>query len=354
MGLFRRPKDKANEAAPESSRRNQRRGARSVAPRGSGGAKEPKRRARKKRPEDRQEPADGELQPPRRNQRTIGKQPVEPPVPTPKRGLRERAEAVRGAFRRAWGRVRGPLVFAGKLALVTAAVAGTVAVGRLVDTHVRTSPSFATVAISIDGIQRLERAEVEAASGLAVGQNVFEVAPEDAQRALERHPWVASATVRRRLPGSFEVELREHRAVAILAVDGLFLIGEDGTVFKELSDEDPVDLPVVTGVDRERFTSDRAYRTSLLLEVVALMHDYRGAGLWRREPIAEIHIENDDGLSLYVGVDASYVRLGRGPYRQKLRKLRQVLDRLDEREARAAYVYLDNVRRPDRVTVRLR
>jgi hypothetical protein len=31
-----------------------------------------------------------------------------------------------------------------------------------------------------------------------------------------------------------------------------------------------------------------------------------------------------------------------------------VLDRLEQKRARAAYVYLDNVRRPDRVTVRLR
>lgn len=353
MGLFRRKKGEVTEAASEQSRRNQRRGARSVAPRGSESKKSPKARARGKRGKTN---AAQESPPkaPRRNQRTAAKQPIEPPQPVARRGLKERAAAVRGASSRAWQRVRGPLFLTGKMLLVAAAVAGAVALGRLVDTHVRTSPAFATIAITVDGLERLEPEDVEGAAGLSLGQNVFEVAPEQAQAALERHPWVSSATVRRRLPGTFEVELREHRAVAILALDGLFLIGEDGTVFKELTDEDPVDLPVVTGVEKDRFTGDRAYRTSLLLEVVALMHDYRGAGLWRREPIAEIHIENDDGLSLYVGVDAGYVRLGRGPYRQKLRKLRQVLDRLDEREARAAYVYLDNVRRPDRVTVRLR
>ena len=42
------------------------------------------------------------------------------------------------------------------------------------------------------------------------------------------------------------------------------------------------DLPVITGVDSARFTTDRAYRASLLLEIVALLHDYRGAGLFRR------------------------------------------------------------------------
>ena len=68
----------------------------------------------------------------------------------------------------------------------------------------------------------------------------------------------------------------------------------------------------------------------------------------------EIHFERDGTLSMYVGDDATYVRLGRAPYQAKLRRLRRVLDELGRRDARAEYVYLDNVRRPDRVTVRLR
>ena len=91
-----------------------------------------------------------------------------------------------------------------------------------------------------------------------------------------------------------------------------------------------------------------------MLEAVALLHDYRGAGLWRREALAELHVERDDGLSLTIGDDAMYVRLGHGPFRAKLTRLRTVLDELGRRGARAEYVYLDNERRPDRVTVRVR
>jgi cell division protein FtsQ len=142
--------------------------------------------------------------------------------------------------------------------------------------------------------------------------------------------------------------------VALLALGDVYLVSEDGAVFKRAGQDDPVDLPVITGVDRQRFTRDRGFRTSVLLEAVALLSDYRGAGLWRREPVDEVHVEPDDGLSLYVGADATYVRLGHGPFRAKLRRLRTVLDELGQRGARAAYVYLDNQRRPDRVTVRIR
>ena len=137
-------------------------------------------------------------------------------------------------------------------------------------------------------------------------------------------------------------------------MDGLYLVSDDGSVFKRIDESDVVDLPVVSGVDRVRFVRDMQYRSGMLTRIVALMHDYRGAGLWRREPISEIHVERDDGISLYVGDDNMWIRLGRGPYRAKLLRLRRVLARLKRQEARAEYVHLDNVRRPDRVTVRLR
>jgi cell division protein FtsQ len=273
-----------------------------------------------------------------------------PPPPEPKPSLRERMGRVR-AF---GARLKRPVELLGRTLLVLVVGVGAVALGRLVERHVRTSPAFAVREITLDGHVRLTREEILALAGLALERNVFDVAPEDAERRIAEHPWIAEAHVRRRLPGSYAIEVRERRPVALLVLGDVFLVAEDGAVFKKAEDGDPLDLPVITGVDRDRFTRDRAFRTSVLLEAVALLHDYRGAGLWNREPIGELHVERDDGLSLYVGEDLTYVRLGHGPFREKLRRLRTVLDELGERGARAAYVYLDNERRPDRVTVRVR
>lgn len=285
----------------------------------------------------------------------------EPVAAEPRLPLRSRLALLRGQARTAWERARRGILLVLRLVVLLILVAAALAVGRLVERHVRTSPAFATRSISVEGLERLDEETVVHAAALAVGQNVFDTGPEDAEARLRRHPWVAEAEVSRRLPDTFSVTVREHHPVAVISLTktdndpaGLYLVADDGTVFKRVGDGDPVDLPVVTGVDRSRFIGDRAFRTSVLLEVVALLHDYRGAGLWRREPIGEIHVESNDGFSLYVGEDALHVRLGRGPYRQKLGRLRRVLDRLREQESRAAYVYLDNVRRPDRVTVRLR
>lgn len=280
------------------------------------------------------------------------KKAVEPEEPKPT--LRERFGGVGERVKALGGRLRRPAELALRAALVIAVGVGAVALGRLVERHVRTAPAFEVTEIALEGHVRLTREEILETAGLAIGNNVFDMGPEDAQEALSQHPWIAEATVRRRLPGSYTIEVRERRAVALLALGDVFLVSEDGAVFKQVEDGDPIDLPVITGVERERFQRDRGFRTSILLEAVALLHDYRSAGLREREPIGELHVERDDGLSLYIGADPTYVRLGRGPFRSKLQRLRTVLEELGERGARAEYVYLDNERRPDRVTVRIR
>jgi cell division septal protein FtsQ len=174
------------------------------------------------------------------------------------------------------------------------------------------------------------------------------------QHRLEQLPWIEYVSVRRRLPGRYSIDLRERRAVALLAAGELYLVSDEGIAFKPLAASDPADLPVITGVDPNRRTQDAEGVSSALMSAVALMHDYQDAGLARREVISEIHVEGDGALSLYVGPDATYVRLGKAPFRQKLERFREVLARLAKDKARASYVYLDNQRRVDRVTARLR
>jgi cell division protein FtsQ len=251
-------------------------------------------------------------------------------------------------------RVRGPLTFVLRAALLASVTAGAVAGGRLLEQYVRKAPAFATKEVRVSGISRLTHDEVLAAAGLALGKNVFDVSPEQARARLQHNPWVAEVHVTRKLPGTYVIELTEQQPALVLQLESLYLVSEEGSVLKPLSPADKVDLPLMTGVDPAEFRRDLGFRSSLLVNAVALLHDYRDVGLWRREALSEIHVEPGHGLSLYVGEQPMLVRLGERPYRKKLRRLRQILDELKGDAARPAYVYLDNVRRADRVAVRLR
>ena len=274
------------------------------------------------------------------------------PEPQPPLRVRLSVGLARAGFdARGRERVRGVVLHG--LVVVTA-VALVVSAMGLVERHLKTSSAFAIESVEVTGNQQLTAAQVIAAAGLAVGQNVFAVGPEEARKRLLQKEWIETASVRRRLPGRYSIEVRERRAVAIMAAGQLSLVSDEGQAFKTLEPNDPADLPVISGLDPNLRTQDEQALSSALLSAVALLHDYQDAGLSRREPISEIHVESDAGLSLYVGADATYVRLGKAPFRQKLERLREVLARLNKDKARAAYVYLDNQRRPDRVTARLR
>jgi hypothetical protein len=78
-----------------------------------------------------------------------------------------------------------------------AALAGAVAIGRLVQQHLTTSRAFAVEAVEIRGLTRMTRSELLAAAGIDVGTNVFARSPEEVRARLLKHPWIAAATVQR-------------------------------------------------------------------------------------------------------------------------------------------------------------
>jgi cell division protein FtsQ len=270
-----------------------------------------------------------------------------------KKSWRERAVGVRENLSGWVNQRRGLLRRGGQVVLVGLVLAALVWLGDQSVQYAHSANAFAIGEIIVEGNHQLEDIEVRRAAGLHVGSNIFEISNEDARNHLLQHPWIEEASVVRKLPGRIRIEVAERQPVALVALDQLYLVSHEGAVFKRLGVDDPVDLPVITGIASERFYDDLDYRTAILLRSMAVLQDYEGAGLAKREPVSEIHFEGVHGIELFVGNDGMNVRLGNGQHRQKLRRLRQVLERLAREKTRPSYVYLDNVRSPERVTVRL-
>jgi cell division protein FtsQ len=271
----------------------------------------------------------------------------------PRKTWRERAVGVRENVGGWVIRRRGLLRRGGQVVLFGLVATALTWLGDQTVRYAHSAQAFAIREIVIEGNQQLGDIDVRRAAGLQIGSNIFEISDEDARKYLLRHPWIEDATVVRKLPASIRIDIVERQPVALVALDHLYLVSHEGAVFKRLGVDDPVDLPVITGIASEQFYDDLDYRTAILLRSMAVLQDYEGAGLAEREPVSEIHFEGVTGIQLFVGNDGMNVRLGNGQHRQKLRRLRQVLERLAREKTRPSYVYLDNVRSPERVTVRL-
>ena len=81
--------------------------------------------------------------------------------------------------------------------------------------------------VEVEGLRYLDHVEVEAALALPVGASVWHD-PSPWEAAVERHPLVRSADVRRRLPSTLVVRIEERRPVALVPAPTLEPVDDEG------------------------------------------------------------------------------------------------------------------------------
>jgi cell division protein FtsQ len=104
--------------------------------------------------------------------------------------------------------------------------------------------------IEVEGRETTSAATIMAALGAARGTPILAVSPSRAKEHLESLPWVRSATIERRLPGTLFVRLVERRPLAVWQHGGKQeLIDRDGEVIP-VTDLSPfARLPTLVGED---------------------------------------------------------------------------------------------------------
>jgi cell division protein FtsQ len=276
------------------------------------------------------------------NRRVSTPPPAEPPRASPDTGDRTPRTTRIGSVVRAMVGV----------VLVVGASGGVAWVARR---HVLNSSRFDVEDFDVAGNVQRSSAAIVAESDLALGSNVFS-ADLNAARAkiLASDPWIADATLARRLPSTIQIRVTERRAAALVALGDTYLATVEGEPFKRMEPEDSVDLPLVTGLRPEQFVEDREGGLQTVRRAMDLAAEYERGPLARRAPLEEVHVEPDGAFSLIVGHSAIQLVLGAPPFRRKLDQATRVVAELDRRGAKADAIMLDNDSRPERVVVRMR
>lgn len=107
--------------------------------------------------------------------------------------------------------------------------------------------------IQVEGRHTTDAATILSALDARYGTPILAVSPARAKRQLEALPWVRSASIERRLPGTIAVDLVERRPLAVWQHDGKQeLIGQDGTVIPVPDLSRFAKLPTVVGDDQAR------------------------------------------------------------------------------------------------------
>jgi cell division protein FtsQ len=194
-------------------------------------------------------------------------------------------------------------------------------------------PYFNLQHVEVTGNRRLSRAEVVETSETEAGINLLTVNLSGIAGRLQRHPWIRSASVYRRFPGSLVIEIEERTPRAILAAEKLYYVDGRADYFTRLLPGDSIRFPLFTGVTPEDLRSNGPEIQEMIrlgLHLLDLIE--RGGAAIDPWSIGEIRLNLDDGLSLHTRSGRT-ILLGKDDFERKIQRygrLKRLLTRRGE------------------------
>lgn len=147
---------------------------------------------------------------------------------------------------------------AGLRRLKLVAAAGGIAAAALGAWGLTRSPLLDIDEVRAAGAQQTPLEEIIASGGLAYGRPMIDIDPDAAAAAIRRLPWVESARVERRWPGSVVVAVTERRPVAGLArPDGTWALVDSSARVLVVIAGPPAGLPHVHDAEEVPAPGDR-------------------------------------------------------------------------------------------------
>lgn len=214
-----------------------------------------------------------------------------------------------------------------------------------------TARQFALSDVRVSGQSESTDVELVRLGGVLLGQNLLSMDVRAMEKSIGTHPWVKSVSVTRRLPSRLAIEVVEHRAIATLTLGELYLVNEEAEPFKRIKPGDAVDLPLVTGLDRDALTERREDALRSLREALTLIDAYAAEPGVEAQPLSEVNI-HPEGITA-VTATGQEIEFGEGDVLPKLGRLSRVRKELHARSMVAEVIRLDNRTRPSWVAVQL-
>ena len=202
--------------------------------------------------------------------------------------------------------------------------------------------------ITIEGVHRLSKQEITDNARLQKGMNLFSANLPLIKKRLENHPWIAEVELKLAPPDSIKIGIKEHRAVAFINLDRMYVLNQNGVIFKEKSVVDLLKLPVIRGLTfSDVHVPGRPHSRPFQAIMEVLSMGKKLGAVLPNEKISEIHVDREVGVTLYASKSRMAIHLGYSDYPQKYARLKKVLSHLHRRKeySRVEFIDLNNKKR---------
>ncbi|MDR2163509.1 MAG: FtsQ-type POTRA domain-containing protein [Clostridiales Family XIII bacterium] len=137
-------------------------------------------------------------------------------------------------------------------------------------------------------------AKIADLSGIKKSDNLWKTRTSNAEKRLERNPYIANAKIKRKLPDAIEITINEREENYAIAVEGGFAVLDwSGIVLRHTNEA--LRLPLIEGVEVEKAATGSAIVSSrdlLLSDTVKLLENTNKAGLYfKRVRVTDVGIK---------------------------------------------------------------
>jgi cell division protein FtsQ len=164
-------------------------------------------------------------------------------------------------------------------------------------------------------------------SGVPQG-NIWILSSRDIGRRLLTHPWVRSVSVRKSFPDRLVVRIEERKPAAMVNLDALYYVDEEGTIFKRLTAYDPKGFPIVTGFSRGELSARDAVTLQNLKKTLELLRCTESGAL--RQNVSEVHFDAQEGFTLVTRDAGLRLKIGMMDFREAMKRIEEALPKLEK------------------------
>ncbi len=158
-------------------------------------------------------------------------------------------------------------------------------------------------------------------TGVRRGDHLLRVSLKSVRKNLLVSPWIEEVVLARAYPGRLVISIEEEVPVALVQLEGLYLLNREGVAFKKLGGEDPKNLPIITGLKKPTRKELKGF--------VRLIQIFQGTEVLKSVGLSEIHWDSKKGVSFFTVRPVVQVLLGKQRFEERLTRLARILPELE-------------------------
>jgi cell division protein FtsQ len=159
-------------------------------------------------------------------------------------------------------------------------------------------------------------------------------------RKLEANPWIHKVVIKRKLPCTIEINVEERKQLAVIELDGYYLVDSHGEIFKK-AEQNELNHPLLSGLDEKDFILNKNESVLILNSALNLIKSLKEKNMFDESSI-KISMDKIFGNSLHNSADNLEIILGFEPYAKKLIFLHKIMDDLQEKGLKARTINLNS------------